>query len=85
MYKIFIIVFTIIASLTACSSLFNKSTAKTVLDVANIACIIANATSSDATIQQACGIVDDLLPSMREVLNSHRMAAAKYEAAKKCP
>lgn len=56
-------------------------TAKDVLSVLNIACIIANAESGDATVAQACDIANTLLPDLRTILGEQRKAIAKAKRA----
>jgi len=66
-----------------CGCAFLQEHAKDALDVATIACIIANASSDDATVQRVCRIVDEAAPAMKDVLKSHRAAAARYAAEHK--
>ena len=68
----------LIAAAPACA-LFQKH-AKTALDVAQVACVIANATMPDDDVAKACDILDDLRPSMLDILRSQRMAIAKRDA-----
>ena len=68
----------LIAIAPACA-LFQKH-AKTALDVAQVACIIANATMPDEQVAKACDVLDDLRPAMLDVLRSQRMAIAKRDA-----
>ena len=68
----------LIAIAPACA-LFQKH-AKTALDVAQVACIIANATMPDEQVAKACDVLDDLRPAMLDVLQSQRMAMAKRDA-----
>ncbi len=64
-------------------SLFTSQNAKTVLDVAQVACIIAHAESQDATVAQICGVADNLIPDLQKILGEQRkaLAAAKKKAA----
>lgn len=73
-------------TVASCSLLTTKNL-KTVLDVVQVSCIIANATLPDDRVRQACDVADDLVPAMRDVLSSQRTAAAKYAAehAGMCP
>lgn len=50
--------------------------AKTVLDIAQVGCIIENAIKPDPTVAEICKVVDDLKPAMKDVLGKHRLAAA---------
>ncbi len=56
---------------------------KFVLDAGQVACVIANATSDDATVMQVCGIADVLIPDLKVILAAQRasLAKAKKEAA----
>lgn len=65
-------------------SLFTSQNAKTVLDVAQIACIIANAESTDATVAQVCSVADALLPDLQKILGEERKALAKAKKAAAC-
>jgi hypothetical protein len=66
----------------ACSPQANRDAAKTALDVVSVACIIANAESQDATVQQVCGIADVLVPDMQRIIGEQRTAARRYAAAR---
>ena len=57
--------------------------AKYVLDAGQIACVIANAASSDETVAQVCQVADVLIPDLKKILASQReaLAKAKKEAA----
>lgn len=57
--------------------LFNAKTLKTVLDAADIACIIANAELTDSDVSKVCELSDDLREDVHKVLASHRMGVAK--------
>lgn len=57
-----------------------KQAAKTALDVASYACILANAGADDATISKLCAIEADLAPAMKELLKQHRIAAKRVAA-----
>lgn len=58
-------------------SVFTKENARTVLDVAQVTCIIANASSDDATVAAVCGVADALLPDLRTILGRQREAVAR--------
>lgn len=70
----------IVLAFPACALLTPKS-ALSVLDIAQTACIIANQASSDADVQKACAIADELAPPMRRVLAESRTASARAVAA----
>lgn len=57
---------------------------KSVLDVAQVACIIANASSSDATVAQVCGVADVLIPDLQKILATQRAALAKAKKDAAC-
>lgn len=57
-----------------------RQTARDVLSIVTVACIIANHNLPDERVQQVCGIVDAMIPAMREVLSSSRAASAKDAA-----
>ena len=58
-------------------SLLTSQNAKTVLDIAQVACIIAHAESTDATVAQVCGVADTLIPDLQRILGEQRKALAK--------
>ena len=66
------------ASSAGCSPAANRKVANTALDIATVACIIANSESSDATIAKVCGIADALLPDLRTIVSTSREANRKY-------
>ena len=72
----FVFVFGLAAFTASCKEWLKP--ARTFLDVARIACIVANAESDDATVQRICGVVDELAPAMREVLAAQRTASRRY-------
>ena len=63
----------------ACS-LFTKENAKTVLDIAKVVCIVANAESDDATVQGICGVIGREVPAMEQLLGEHRRKVASAKA-----
>lgn len=65
-----------IALLLGGCSLFTKQNARTALDVVQTACVIANAALSDAKVAQICGIADDVIGPMRDLLSASRAAGA---------
>ncbi len=65
-------------------ALFTAQNAKTVLNVAQIACIIAHAESPDATVAQVCGVADVLIPDLEKILGEERKALAKAKKAAAC-
>lgn len=60
--------------------LFTAKNLKTVLDVVQVGCIIANATLPDDKVRQACDVADDLVPAMRDVLGEQRAALRRFAA-----
>lgn len=54
-----------------------RQAAKSALDVLQVACIIANAESDDATVAQVCGIANDLMPDLEKILSAQRKATRK--------
>lgn len=58
-------------------SVFTKENARTALDVAQVTCIIANASSDDGTVAAVCGVADALLPDLRTILGRQREAVAR--------
>lgn len=72
-----------VGNLASCS-VFMKANARTVLDVAAIACAIAHAESTDDTVAQVCGIADALLPDLRTILAEQRKQLAKAKRAGAC-
>lgn len=65
---------------TACTP-GQRQTARTVLDVAKIACIIANQSLPDRDVQKVCDVADDLIDPMKDVLASSRAASAQAVAS----
>jgi hypothetical protein len=65
-------------------ALFTKQNAKSVLDLAQVACIVENATLGDATVAQVCGIVEALIPDLKTILASQRAAIAKGQHIGAC-
>lgn len=65
----------------ACS-LFTAKNIKTVLDVAKIACLIANAESTDDTIRTVCQIVDTEADAARQVLSAQRDSVRRYASSR---
>ncbi len=65
-------------------SLFTSQNAKTVLDIAQVACIIAHAESQDATVAQVCNVADTLIPDLQRILGEQRKALAKAKKAAAC-
>jgi hypothetical protein len=76
LFFVFVFVFVFVF---ACSPSANK-TLRSVLDIIQIGCIIANAESDDANIQKACGVADDLLPDLRKIVAQERAASRRYAA-----
>lgn len=67
----------ILATQTTACSLFNAKTLRTILDVAQVTCIIAHQELGDADVAKVCDIADDLIPPMRKVLVESRKASAE--------
>jgi hypothetical protein len=65
-----------LVTIPACA-LFTKQNARTVLDFLQIACVIQNATLGEAHVAQVCGIANELIPSLRELLAQQRAELAK--------
>lgn len=66
------------AGLEACT-LGQRQAARTVLDAASVACVIANAALSDADVARVCGLVDGLDDPLRKLLASQREQVAAAE------
>lgn len=64
---------------SACSP-FTSQNAKTVLDVAKVICIVANAESNDVTVKTICNIANAEDAALHSVLNEHRTQARRYAA-----
>lgn len=64
--------------LAACDSW--RQAARTVLDVVQVACVIAHQELPETDVAKVCGVADDLLPPMRRVLAESRAASAKAAA-----
>lgn len=58
-------------ALISCACWF-APVAKTALDLASAACILANASVDDSDVAKACGIADALIPEMRKLLQAQR-------------
>lgn len=77
------ILFVVTLALAACKlTEGQKVVANTVLDVASYACIIANAESSDETLQKACQLANDLLPVAKKVIKDYTAKRDGYAAVK---
>lgn len=60
--------------------------AKTALDVATVACVVANQALADADVAKVCNVANDLIPAMQQILSRSRTASAQAVAgAKACP
>jgi hypothetical protein len=53
-----------------------KQAARTALEVTQVACIVANAALQDAEIATLCGIANDAIPAMQDLLASARRPGA---------
>jgi hypothetical protein len=65
----------------AACSLFTSKNVSTALDVAKIACILANAESDDATVKTVCNILEAEDAALRTVLKEQRQASRRFAAA----
>jgi hypothetical protein len=63
--------------LAGCSAAARRD-AQTALDVAQIACVIANAESDDGTVQEICRITDAVVPDLRKLLAEQRAASRRF-------
>lgn len=74
-----------VIALSGCSAAARRD-AQTALDVAQIACVIANAESDDSSVQEICRITDLLLPDVRRILSEQRAASRRFaeEHAARC-
>lgn len=63
--------------LVACSPAANQKAASTALDLTQIACVIANAESDDATLKAVCNIASDLIPEVQPLIASTKVHHAK--------
>lgn len=67
------------AALDACTP-GQRQAARSVLDAATVACVVANATLTDAEVARVCGIVDRLDGPLRDVLQASREQVATARA-----
>lgn len=58
-----------------------KEDTKTVLDVAKVLCITANATLPNAQVAAICGIAEALIPTMDSILSEQRTSARRFAAS----
>lgn len=57
--------------------------AKTVLDVAELSCVLFHEEiEDDTTLAKTCGIAQELIPEVRKVIFARKQAMAKKAAAK---
>lgn len=75
---VFVAVITFASS--ACS-LFTRQNARSVLDIAQVTCIIARQEAPESDIAKACGVADDLMPDLRRLLAESRAASARAGAS----
>lgn len=68
-------------TLSGCANWAKPS--QTVLDLTQIACVIANAESDDATVRRVCRIVDAVVPELEKLLSTTRAANRAYAATQK--
>ena len=57
-----------------------RQAARTVLDVVQVTCVIANQALGDAKVAEICDIAGPLIDPMRQILTSSRMASAQAVA-----
>jgi len=71
--------------LLGCSAATRRD-AQTALEVAQIACAIANAESDDKAVQEACRIADALMADVKRLLAEQRAASRRLaeEHASRC-
>lgn len=62
-------------------SLFTPQNVNTALDVAKVACIIANAESSAAVVKTVCGILDAETPALQTILGEQRKASRRFASS----
>ena len=67
-------------SLSACTP-GQRGAARSVLDVAQVACLVAHQELPDSAVADACAVTEPFFGPMREVLASSRKASAKAVAA----
>jgi hypothetical protein len=75
----------VLLALSGCSAAARRDV-QTALDVAQIACVIANAESDDTAVREICRITDLLLPDVRRILAEQRAASRRFadEHAARC-
>lgn len=66
-------------ALGACGA-FGRGAARSALDVAQVACIIAQQERPDEDVAKVCDVFDDMLPHMRRILSESRKASARASA-----
>lgn len=66
------------AAIEACTP-GQRQAARTVLDAATVACVVANAALSDADVARVCGVVDGLDDPLRKLLAAQREQVAAAE------
>lgn len=58
-----------------------RQAARSVVDAATVACLIANATLPDAEVKRVCGIVDALDGPLKDILAAQRAKVAEARAS----
>ena len=58
-------------------ALLTRQNARGVLDVVQTVCVIENATLGDAQVAQVCGVADELMPVLRNLLAKQRAQLAR--------
>jgi hypothetical protein len=77
-----LVVLGVVSAAEACTPAARRDAARTVLDVAAIACVIANAESDDATVRTVCHLEQVAADDLRRLLGEQRAAARRYAASK---
>lgn len=69
----------LIATVAACTP-GQRQAARTVVDAATAACVIANAALPDAEVARVCGVVDGLDGPLKDLLRTSRAKIAEARA-----
>jgi hypothetical protein len=67
-----------VAAGSACTPA-QRGAARTALDAARIACIIANAALPDEKVRAICNVADDLIDPMKDILSGARAAGCREQ------
>ncbi len=68
--------------LTSCTPGARRDVARGALDVASIACVIANAESDDATVRTVCHLEQLVDEDLRRLVGEQRAASRRYAASR---